>query len=116
MICQRCGTSNDDNARFCKACSNGLAPVPSAPVSPPGRYADNKKPWVAVVLSWFLPGLGQMYNADMAKGLLILVAYFVSYWMALGSAFVLFFLPLVVWIWGLVDAYKVAARKTPLWA
>jgi TM2 domain-containing membrane protein YozV len=96
-----------------------VTPVYAMPVSQPpqgGLYAHNKKPWLALILSWFLPGLGQLYNADILKGLLLLASYFFSYWLAGASFLVLFFLPFVVWLWGVVDAYKVASRKKPLWA
>ena len=59
-------------------------------------------PVVSAILSAFFPGLGQMYNGDrLSKGLLIFFGF------TIGSLF--YFLPgLLVWIFGMYDAYKTA--------
>ncbi|HVR09327.1 MAG TPA: hypothetical protein VMW75_14855 [Thermoanaerobaculia bacterium] len=67
----------------------------------------------AAVLSAFLPGLGQFYNNDFKKGLLILVLAIVAVGaipVTLGSFYV------VIWLWGVIDAYRVAKGATPVWA
>lgn len=53
---------------------------------------SSKNPTLAGVLSFLIPGLGQVYNGDVWKGILI------------------FFLSptIIVWIYGIFDAYKQA--------
>ena len=49
--------------------------------------ASMKSPGLAAVLSFFICGLGQIYNGQILKGLVFLVAYFVSWammWIVVG--------------------------------
>ena len=127
MFCPKCGTSNDDSARFCAKCGAALA-VAAAPAAAPGngtgtgtmrstsppssgQVVTGKNPTVALVISIFLGafGGGQFYNGDWKKGLA----------MAAGS--ILLGLPsgglvsLGVWIWSMIDAYQVASGKWKAW-
>lgn len=47
-----------------------------------------KNPVLAAVLSFFFPGVGQIYNGDVGKGVVLLVADFVL----VGFMFATFFL------------------------
>ncbi len=68
-----------------------------------------KNPGVAAVLSFFIPGLGQIYNGEIIpgfcfltfQGLLLYLAFFHGY------KFVLL-ISIVLWILGIVDAYRAA--------
>jgi TM2 domain-containing membrane protein YozV len=125
MFCPKCGTSNDDSARFCAKCGTALA-VASTPAagpsvgtgsmrsaSPPagGQVVTGKNPTVALVISVFLGafGGGQFYNGDWKKGLA----------MAAGS--ILLGIPsgglvsLGIWIWSMIDAYQVASGHWKAW-
>jgi TM2 domain-containing membrane protein YozV len=75
-------------------------------------YASGKNPVVAVLLSFLIPGVGQFYNGDSKKGAIMLGAWFVS--VILTTVAVGIVGIIVVWIWSMVDAYKVATGKTPL--
>jgi len=90
MFCPKCGTSNDDSARFCAKCGTALAvaAAPAATAGPgaaggaatgsmrsaapgsSGQVVVGKNPTVALVLSIFLGflGAGQFYNGDWKKG------------------------------------------------
>lgn len=63
-----------------------------------------RKAAFAVLFSFFVPGLGQIYNEDLTKGFLFMVA---------GLLGLLFFGPgyVVLWLWALVDAYVRARYK-----
>lgn len=142
MFCSKCGSPNDDAARFCGKCGAGLpaaamaasagaadaptAPIPPPPASPQG-YADprmrggaapaagygqpapgaqGKNPVIAVLLSFFIPGAGQMYNDQVQKGALMLGGYILSWFLAI---LVIGFVGVVgIWLWSMIDAYKVA--------
>ena len=125
MFCPKCGTSNDDSARFCAKCGAALAAAeaPAAAAgagagtmrtsspSSGGKVVTGKNPTVALVLSIFLGafGVGQFYNGDWKKGL------------AMAAASILLGIPsgglvtLGVWIWSMIDAYQVASGKWKAW-
>ena len=69
------------------------------PAQPPIFF---KNPTVATMLSFFWSGLGQFYNGQIGKGILMLVLYGVS--LALTVVFIGFVTGAIVWIWGMVDA------------
>jgi TM2 domain-containing membrane protein YozV len=78
-----------------------VAPVYYAQVAP-------KSPALSVLASFFLPGLGSMINGDVAKGIGILIGYFVSWILVIvlvGIVGVFGF-----WVWGMVDAAEGAGR------
>ena len=127
MFCPKCGTSNDDSARFCAKCGAALA-LAAAPAAGPGSGAGTgsmrsaspagggqvvtgKNPTVAMVLSicfgWL--GAGQFYNGDWKKGA------------AIAAASILLGVPtsglvtIGVWIWSAIDAYQVASGHWKAW-
>lgn len=65
-----------------------------------------KNPGLALVCSFFIPGLGQFVNGEGSKGALFLIGYIVS-WVLV---FVLIGIPMIfaVWIWSMVDAFTSA--------
>ena len=67
-----------------------------------------KSPGLAAVLSFFICGLGQIYNGQILKGLVLVVAYLISWlmmWILIG-----FITTPILWIWGIVDAYSKAQK------
>jgi len=67
-----------------------------------------KNPGIAAVLSFFWTGVGQIYNGQIMKGLLLILVQLInSALMFILIGFITF--PLV-WIWGIYDAYSVANR------
>ena len=67
-----------------------------------------KEPGLALLVSFFVPGVGTIMNGETGKGVAILVGYLVCW------ALSWLLLPLVgvfgLWIWGMVDAYQGAQR------
>lgn len=69
---------------------------------------SGKSAGAAAVLSFLWCGLGQIYNGQIGKGVLMMVVYVIS--------FLLIFVLIgiittpILWIWGMVDAYKTAER------
>ncbi|MFC8502488.1 hypothetical protein ACFUC1_09015 [Pedococcus sp. NPDC057267] len=63
-----------------------------------------KSPGVALLASFFIPGLGSMMNGQAGKGVGILVGYIVSWFL---TVILIGFVGLVgFWVWGMVDAYQ----------
>ncbi len=64
---------------------------------------EEKSPYVALLCSFFIPGLGQVYDGNTAKGIGVFIG-------TIGGLF-LFIVPgLIFWLYGLHDAYSTAKR------
>jgi len=73
------------------------------------RLATGKKPGIALVLSLLIVGLGQFYNGDTKKGLVMLL-------LAIGAGVISFGLGWFgVAIWSAIDAYNVAKGYSEMW-
>ncbi|MBN2445889.1 MAG: hypothetical protein JXO22_04145 [Phycisphaerae bacterium] len=64
---------------------------------------------IAAILSFFLTGLGQIYNGQIIKGLLLMAVQAVN--IALMWVLIGFLLWPIVWIYGMIDAYDVGGRR-----
>ncbi len=61
----------------------------------------------AAVLSFFITGLGQVYNGQIGKAFLLWAVEGLLFWLILAAPF-LWILFVGIWIWGIVDAYRFA--------
>lgn len=122
MFCSGCGRHMDAGQQFCASCGArnpatqptsmvAMAGTGVAPAQIPAQQiivVSEKSPGLAAVLSFFWAGLGQIYNGEISKGILLLVCYAVS---CLLMAVVIGFITTpILWIYGMVDAYKTAER------
>lgn len=115
MFCATCGSQVESAQGFCSRCGNrvassqGAAAAPAmAPVQQVVLIRTQKNPGVAAVLSFFWAGLGQIYNGEIGKGVLLLIVYFFSclmMWILIG-----FITTPILWIYGMIDAYKTAEK------
>lgn len=67
-----------------------------------------KNPGLAAVLSFFWMGLGQIYNGQIAKGIVFIVAYAISW--VLMLVLIGFITTPVLFIYGIYDAYASAQK------
>ncbi|MCL3882275.1 DUF4339 domain-containing protein [Marivita sp. GX14005] len=67
-----------------------------------GEKPVDKSPWVAALLSLLIVGVGQMYNGQVGKGILMLIGCIFLWSIMLGW---------IVNLWSIVDAWSVASRK-----
>lgn len=67
-----------------------------------------KNAGIAAVLSFFICGLGQIYNGQIFKGLVMMIMYLISWFLII--VFIGFLTTPILWIWGMVDAYRSAER------
>lgn len=67
-----------------------------------------KNPTTATILSFFVMGLGQIYNGQIGKGIIFIILYAIS-WLLM---FVLigFITTPILWIWGMIDANRSAKK------
>lgn len=128
IICSRCRSKNPDGTTNCQGCGKVLRPRPRPIPSPripeyderypeyesPGYPRANtlqselKNPGIAAVLSFLIVGLGQVYNGEIGKGIVLILIYFI----ALGTILIgigIFLVP-VLWLYGVLDAYNTAKR------
>ncbi|MFZ3060731.1 MAG: DUF6677 family protein [Candidatus Methanoperedens sp.] len=114
--CSNCGALIDEKAEICPKCG---VRVSEPPISRISTIPEKKSVALAVVLSFFIPGLGQMYCGKAARGVGILVLSILMFFIfgfAAGSnpnssdAAFLFLLWILVYIWNIYDAYKIAGK------
>jgi TM2 domain-containing membrane protein YozV len=100
----------------------GPTPPHSAPVYA-SASASPKSPILSAILSFFIPGLGQIINGQLKKGLILLIGYIVL-WVILSVVYVIgsfatggvgvcccfpvLLVPLLINIYAAYDAYKTA--------
>lgn len=121
MFCSACGAKNEGAARFCLNCGAALGAASAVhpqsagtmrgtgQESRAGVASSGKNPAVATVLSVFIVGLGQFYNGDWKKGLVMLGGVIILAVPTAGLAW------LGIAIWSAIDAYNVAKGKGKMW-
>lgn len=110
VFCRNCGATIDERAEICPTCGVRQRPPPRSAGETVDDLVAGGNPFVAALLSALFPGLGQIYNRELEKGLAIIVVSVLT----LLSAVVLvgFVLFPIVWIYAIYDAYTVAERGT----
>ncbi len=83
-------------------------PLPAVTTTDRAPAVKQKDPGLAVVFSFFVTGLGQLYNGEVGKAVVFFAAQVVSFFLM----FVLigFLTSPALWIWSMVDAYQSAQR------
>jgi TM2 domain-containing membrane protein YozV/ribosomal protein L40E len=116
--CINCGAQIDARAEICPKCGVRVAPPPTAPSMPQQPYGytqpqqvpyvEKKNEGLAAILSFLFIGLGQIYNGQVGKGILMLVVGVVFAMLV----FVLIGIPLylILWVYGIYDAYNTAKQ------
>jgi len=79
-------------------------PVSQQPVytQQPVAVKQEKNVAAAAILSFFFPGSGQAYNGQTGKGIGIFIGFIITSFIPV--------LPLIVWIYGVYDAYSTAQK------
>lgn len=94
-FCTNCGDQIDVNAVICPKCGVQIAGT-----------TEEKNPILALILSVFFPGIGQFYNGQPKKGIILIIAAIIS--VALFIIMIGAVLYLIVWVYALYDAYTSA--------
>ena len=99
-FCSNCGAKIDVKAEICPKC--GVRVKVKAPI------VAMKSPGLAAVLSFLIVGLGQIYNGEIGKGILLIICNVIS----ILLSFVLIGIPLllILWIYAIIDAYDTANK------
>lgn len=97
-FCFNCGNEIDEKAEICPKCGVRVKQVPI--------HGEIKSSGIAVILSFFIPGLGQIYNGQIGKGILFIIIGFIL--AMLIFVLIGFLLYPIFWIYNIYDAYKSA--------
>jgi len=97
-FCSNCGAEIDKGAEICPKCGVRV----KAPT------VGEKSPGLAAVLSFFIVGLGQIYNGQIGKGIVLIICYVIS-WLLVLILIGLILVP-ILWIYGIYDAYTTATK------
>jgi TM2 domain-containing membrane protein YozV len=106
--CSNCGKPlSNESSNFCDNCGSKIGPSnPTGQIDYPqstSNIKEEKNPYLALLCSFFIPGLGQVYNGSAAKG--------IGFFFGTLIGIFLFIIPgVVVWIVGMIDAYSVAEK------
>jgi len=96
VYCRSCGEEIRPDAKICPKC--GVEQTRTA----------LKNPGLAAVASFFFAGLGQIYNGEIGKGVLLMVVQVINIFLCfVGIGLITY--P-VTWIYGMWDAYKTAEK------
>lgn len=94
--CRECGESISPRAELCPHCGVRQHPAPTG---------SEKNPGLAAVASFIIPGLGQVYNGDIAKGIIAGIVVLAAAMTVVGLI-----LAIPLWVWLVYDAYKTAEQ------
>lgn len=111
VYCRDCGAVISAKAEICPECGVRQQSPESSLDSLIEVLTNGENAFVAAVYSAILPGLGQFYNREPAKGAAIIVATFIAVFSML--ALVGFILYPAVWLYAVYDAYVVAEGRSP---
>ena len=106
-FCSGCGAQLTENSRFCDKCG-APQPVAAPALAPAVVVRERKEPWFALALSFLFSGLGQIYNGEVKKGIAFIIAHGISLFLIMAGIGLI--TTPIIWIWGMVDAYKSAER------
>jgi TM2 domain-containing membrane protein YozV/DNA-directed RNA polymerase subunit RPC12/RpoP len=111
MYCHNCGKEIDEadsESMFCKYCGAKFGEAFTMS-NQPKLY---KSPGVAIFLSFLWTGAGQLYNGEIAKGMILVIITLILFCLCFipGVALVIIIPILIYWIWGMVDANRSAKR------
>lgn len=110
VYCRDCGAVISEKAEICPECGVRQQDPPKSSLDTLiEELTEGGNPFVAAVLSVLFPGLGQLYNRELQKGIAVMVASVVALVSIVVGVGILLY-P-AVWVYALWDAYKVAERQ-----
>jgi len=106
-ICNECKIEVQEK-NYCKKCVVELSTKAKTGYGKALGIGREKSPGLAAVLSFFIPGVGQIYNGQLGKGIWLVIAdviFLLLSYFFIGIPFLF-----AIWIYAIFDAYKVAEK------
>ena len=100
--CSNCGEEIDDEAEICPEC--GVRQEPAS-----NNIGGGGDPGIAALLSFFIVGAGQLYNGEVAKGIILFILAGISGILML--VLIGFITTPIIWLYGIYDAYNTAQKQ-----
>lgn len=69
-----------------------------------------KKKWLAIILSFLIPGAGHMYLGDMSKGIILIVIFLASNILAQTVNPVFGLIYVVIWVYAMISSAKLTNK------
>lgn len=102
VYCRDCGEVISEKAEICPECGvRQKEPEFQQPAQP----QKQKDSGIAAIASFLVPGLGQVYNGQIAKGIIAGIIVILSAITVIGLV-----IAVPLWIWLVYDAYKTAEQ------
>jgi TM2 domain-containing membrane protein YozV len=101
IYCRDCGEEINERAEICPECGIRQKDPPDSITN--NSSSSEKNEGLAAAASFVVPGLGQVYNGEIAKGI---IAGAITVLFALTGIGLIIALP--IWIWLVYDAYHMA--------
>jgi len=115
LFCKKCGTDVGDS-EFCPNCgepmNGGARPASSQENLNTAVMMHQKSEALALILSFIIPGVGEMYAGKVGKGVIILLLAILS--AALIMLLIGFIMYPIVWIYSMIDSYNLAKEYNAL--
>ena len=107
-FCSSCGEIIKKEAEICPHCGVRHQSAVAARINQSTPAAGEKNAGLAALASLIIPGAGQVYNGQIAKGLIIMVLNVISF---LSIAVLIGFITTpVIYIYAIYDAYQTAEK------
>ena len=106
--CSECGKPlENETSKFCNNCGANVDTSNTLNVAEKKvsiqEIREEKNPFLAALCSFFIPGLGQVYDGETARGVGIFFGTLIGLF--------IFIIPgLAVWVVGMIDAYSTAKK------
>jgi TM2 domain-containing membrane protein YozV len=113
LYCPYCGAKVIQGDNFCHNCRRTFLDPLVEYTKTQLKPSDIKlrKPWISAIFSFIGLGLGQFYNGETGKGLIITILFFlVPYLFYTNSHFITLLSMSVIWVVAVIDAY-VSSKK-----
>lgn len=110
--CRFCRSEISVEATKCPACQEWLVQRKNPPSSPDMVMARQFNPGVAAVLSFLIPGLGQIYKTQIFWGIYWLMVVYFFYWTALLLDPILLLFPIILHLACIASAASINPVRT----
>ena len=99
-----------EKTNFCSNCGAKIEYEDAGSCPKCGARFKAPNPGIAVVLSFLFMGFGQLYNQQIGKAIILLICPIISFYLFEVTDGFIFIPLLILWIYGICDAYNTAKK------